>query len=87
MVGWQPWPDCTVRELLKAVEIRQRSRWDHTASLLSMMANLHATGKYTPYQFHPMMETPKLAQDDPAATYRWLKAQEAERNGWSHNQD
>ena len=71
----------TLRELVSAAKAKQQCDWDHTADMMALHANLHAKGKYSRFHFHPMRSLPKLEQDDPAVTYRWLKAQEDKKNG------
>jgi hypothetical protein len=47
----------TLRELLLMAEGRQQERWQHTASLLALIANCHRDPKrrrpYTPEDFLP----------------------------------
>jgi chromatin segregation and condensation protein Rec8/ScpA/Scc1 (kleisin family) len=69
----------TLRELLAAAKAKQRYDWDHTADLLSMMANLHTTKSWSRFDFHPTREKPteRYDLDDPAAEYERLKKEKA----------
>jgi chromatin segregation and condensation protein Rec8/ScpA/Scc1 (kleisin family) len=67
----------TLRELLAGAKAKQRYDWDHTADLLSMMANLHTSKSWSRFDFHPTREkaVKHYDLDDPAAEYAELKKQ------------
>lgn len=54
----------SLRQLLWAAKAKQAADWDHTANLMSLLANCHrGSGKkpFHPYQFHPYRTRPKTA--------------------------
>ena len=55
-------------------------QWDHTAELLAINANLHAQGRFSRDDFHPMRANKPKNLCDPAALYRQI---EARKNGGS----
>ncbi len=59
VAGMDPGP-YSLRELVWMVEAGRREAWNHTASLMALMANCHRGPKQKPFNaqdFHPM--TPK----------------------------
>lgn len=54
---------------------RQQERWDHTASLLALLANLHRDARrrkaYAPADFHPLRQA---ARPTPMPNLSILKA-------------
>lgn len=73
--GLDPWP-LTIRELDHGAESKVKAEWDQTAELLSMEANLHAQGKYSRNDFHPMRQSKQRNFSDPAKIFKQLKAKE-----------
>jgi hypothetical protein len=63
IVGVEPW-GFTLRELVWLAEGRQHENWTHTASLMSLWAQIHHSddsGEPAPtmYTFHPFYKVPK----------------------------
>jgi hypothetical protein len=59
VLGVDPGP-LTLRELAWMVEARRTDQWNHTASLLALLASIHRDPKkrrapFTPAEFHPLV--------------------------------
>ena len=66
-----------MRELVLMLEARRREEWDHTSTVLAMLANVNRDPKrrptaFTPAEFHPMSVKPTHA-DLPKIGVRELK--------------
>lgn len=65
MIGVDPHP-LTLRELVAMAEGHVRERWNHTAQLMALTANINRdprrkTRPYSPAEFHPLERARKAA--------------------------